>query len=63
MTIAEVGDMVNVSGSRIATPFGPPRPGSTPTITPSTRPIAIMPRLYQLSITEKPWNRFNTFST
>ena len=36
--IAEVGDMLNVSGSRIATPLAPPRPGSTPMITPSTMP-------------------------
>ena len=28
--IAEVGDMLKVSGSRIATPLAPPRPGSTP---------------------------------
>jgi hypothetical protein len=27
ITIAEVGSIVNVSGSRIATPLGPPRPG------------------------------------
>ncbi len=27
ITIADVGSIVNVSGSRIATPFGPPRPG------------------------------------
>jgi hypothetical protein len=32
-------------------------------MTPSKRPTAIIPRLYQLRITEKPWNRFNTFST
>ena len=30
MMIAEVGGIVNVSGSRIATPLAPPRPGSTP---------------------------------
>src|SRR5215217_5950477 len=35
MMIAEVGDIENVSGSRIATPLAPPRPGSTPMITPS----------------------------
>ena len=27
ITIADVGSIVKVSGSRIATPFGPPRPG------------------------------------
>src|SRR3979409_626453 len=31
ITIAEVGSMVKVSGSRIATPFGPPRPRTTRT--------------------------------
>ena len=28
--IAEVGDIENVSGSKIATPLAPPSPGSTP---------------------------------
>ena len=28
--IAVVGGIVNVSGSRMATPLAPPRPGSTP---------------------------------
>src|SRR6266853_2060155 len=42
MTMADVGSMVKVSGKRIATPFGPPRPGSTPTKIPSTRPRASM---------------------
>ena len=37
--IAEVGGIVNVSGSRIATPFAPPSPGSTPMMVPSTMPI------------------------
>ena len=32
--IAEVGDIAKVSGSRIATPLAPPRPGSTPISTP-----------------------------
>ena len=27
ITMAEVGDIVKVSGSRIATPLAPPRPG------------------------------------
>ena len=39
--IAEVGGMLKVSGSRIATPLAPPRPGSTPMITPSTMPITM----------------------
>ena len=38
ITIAEVGSIVKVSGRRIATPFGPPSPGSTPTKMPSTSP-------------------------
>jgi len=54
MTIAEVGSMVNVSGSRIATPFGPPRPGSTPTKMPSTRPSIISASVFQVSSTPKP---------
>src|SRR5262249_25854970 len=39
--IADVGDMVKVSGSRIATPLAPPSPGSTPMITPNTMPITM----------------------
>src|SRR5262244_3502043 len=57
ITIAEVGSMVNVSGSRIATPFGPPRPGSTPTKMPSTRPTIISDSVFAVSSTSKPWNR------
>ncbi len=52
--IAEVGDMVNVSGSRIATPFAPPSPGSTPMITPSVMPTSISIRLNGVSTTAKP---------
>src|SRR5882672_7333905 len=54
MMIAEVGFMLNVSGSRIATPLAPPRPGSTPMITPSTMPIIISPTLVGVSATWKP---------
>ena len=54
MMIAEVGGIVNVSGSRIATPLAPPRPGSTPMITPSTMPIIISSRLNGVSTTAKP---------
>src|ERR1700744_5639250 len=54
ITMAEVGSMVNVSGSRIATPFGPPRPGSTPTKMPSTRPTIISDSVFQVSRTAKP---------
>src|SRR5580698_9872273 len=54
ITMAEVGSMVKVSGSRIATPFGPPRPGSTPTKMPSTRPTIISASVFQVSRTAKP---------
>ena len=36
--MAAVGDIEKVSGKRIATPFAPPRPGSTPISTPSMMP-------------------------
>ena len=39
MMIAAVGDIEKVSGSRMATPFAPPRPGSTPISTPSVTPM------------------------
>src|ERR1700759_5437518 len=54
ITMAEVGSMVKVSGSRIATPFGPPSPGSTPTNTPSTRTTIISASVFQVSRTAKP---------
>src|ERR1700754_3521618 len=54
MTMAEVGPIVKVSGSRIATPFGPPRPGSTPTKMPSTSPIIISSSVFHVSSTAKP---------
>src|SRR5438128_1789421 len=54
ITIAEVGSMVKVSGSRIATPFGPPSPGSTPTKIPSTRPTIIRTRVFHVIKTAKP---------
>src|SRR5882672_2475165 len=57
ITIAEVGSMVKVSGSRIATPLGPPRPGSTPTKMPSTKPTSISDRILNVSRTWKPWSR------
>ena len=55
--IAEVGGIVNVSGNKIATPLAPPKPGSTPMMTPSTMPIIINIRLNGVSTTAKPWNR------
>src|SRR3984957_3533284 len=54
ITMAEVGSMVNVSGSRIATPLGPPRPGSTPTKMPSTRPTIIRASVFHVIRTTKP---------
>src|SRR5689334_7223860 len=62
ITIAEVGSIEKVSGSRIATPFGPPSPGSTPTKMPSTRPSIIRVSLSQVSSTWKPWNRSSNAS-
>ena len=56
--IAEVGCMLNVIGSRMATALGPPRPGSTPTTIPRRIPTSISPRLYQLSATAKPCIRW-----
>src|SRR5206468_8346709 len=57
MTMAEVGSIVKVRGSRIATPFGPPRPGSTPTKMPSVRPTIIRASVFQVSRTLKPKRR------
>src|SRR5712671_7650486 len=54
ITMAEVGSMVKVSGSRIATPFGPPSPGSTPTKMPSTSPTIIRRSVFHVSRTAKP---------
>src|SRR4029453_11186855 len=54
MMIADVGDIENVSGSRIATPFAPPRPGSTPIRTPSRMPTSMNTRFCQVSATAKP---------
>src|SRR5215470_14809748 len=54
ITMAEVGSMVNVSGSRMATPLGPPRPGNTPTKMPSTSPTIIKASVFEVSRTAKP---------
>src|SRR6187399_2409747 len=54
ITMAEVGSMVKVSGSRIATPLGPPSPGNTPTKMPSTRPTIISTSVFHVSRTAKP---------
>ena len=63
MMIADVGDIANVSGSRIATPLAPPRPGSTPMITPSTMPVNISARLSGVRTTAKPLSRDESSST
>src|SRR5258708_16417830 len=57
MTMAEVGSIVKVSGSSIATPFGPPNPGSTPTKMPSTSPTMISASIFQASRTAKPCSK------
>ena len=54
ITIAEVGSIVKVSGSRIATPLGPPSPGKTPTKMPSTSPTIISTSVFHVSRTAKP---------
>src|SRR5689334_12889663 len=43
-----------VSGSRMATPFAPPRPGSTPMITPRMMPTNMNATFLRLSATTKP---------
>src|SRR5205807_9281056 len=57
ITIADVGSIVKVSGNRIATPLGPPRPGSTPTKMPSTSPTIIKASVFQARRTVKPRRR------
>src|SRR5205823_12371513 len=57
--IAEVGGIVNVSGSRIATPLAPPRPGSTPMLVPRVMPTTATNRLYGVIATWKPRRRFS----
>src|SRR4030095_15671689 len=54
MTMADVGDIVNVSGSRIATPLAPPRPGRTPITTPRTMPTSISPKFIGVRMTPNP---------
>src|SRR5918999_3147733 len=46
--------MPKVSGSRMATPLAPPRPGSTPMITPRMTPVNISAMLIGVSATPKP---------
>src|SRR5438128_7243304 len=52
--MAEVGSIVKVRGSRIASPLGPPRPGSTPTKMPSTSTRIIKVMIFQVMRTAKP---------
>jgi len=52
--MAEVGDMVKVSGSRMATPLAPPSPGSTPIRTPSTIPTIIRSMFIGVRTTANP---------
>src|SRR3954468_15944876 len=49
--------MLKVRGSRMATPLAPPRPGSTPMITPRITPVNISSRLVNESATAKPCAR------
>ena len=59
--MAEVGVIVKVSGSKIATPLAPPRPGSTPMSTPSTMPTTMSSMFMGVSTTANPWNsEFNS---
>src|SRR5262245_52393351 len=54
ITMAEVGSIVKVSGNRMATPFGPPSPGNTPTKMPSTSPTIMRASVFQVSRTTNP---------
>src|SRR5258705_2402513 len=57
MVVAEVGSMVKVRARRIATPFGPTRPGSTPTKMPSTSPTIIRASIFHVIRTAKPCSK------
>src|SRR5262245_26616432 len=54
MMIADVGGIEKVSGSRMATPLAPPRPGSTPISTPSRMPTSMNSRFFHVRATAKP---------
>ena len=49
--------------SSFALKFGPPRPGSTPTKMPSTRPTIMSAMIFQVSSTLKPYSRRPSAST
>ena len=51
---------MKVSGRRIATPFAPPRPGSTPMMVPSRMPTTAIKRLNGVTATWKPRKRFSS---
>ena len=63
MMIADVGDIVNVSGSRIAMPLAPPRPGNTPISTPSVMPTSMNSIFLKVNATAKPCIRLLKSST
>ena len=50
---------MNVSGSRIATPLAPPRPGRTPMMVPRAMPMTATKRLYGVIAIWKPRKRFS----
>src|SRR3954470_13412778 len=54
ITMAVVGSIEKVSGNRIATPFGPPSPGSTPTNMPRIRPTIMNASVFHVIKTVKP---------
>src|SRR5687768_15925045 len=60
--IAETGCMPKVSGNSSDTPFGAPRPGSTPTRMPSSTPITIRNIWLPDSAMVKPWRSASRFS-
>ena len=62
MMIAEVGVIEKVSGNRMATPFAPPNPGSTPISTPRVMPTSIKRKFCGVRTTANPWNSALTSS-
>src|SRR5437879_3349506 len=54
MMMADVGDIVKVRGSRIATPLAPPNPGRTPITTPRMIPTNIRPMFIGVRTTPNP---------
>src|SRR5689334_9873041 len=60
--IAETGCMPKVSGSSSETPFGAPRPGSTPTKMPKSTPVTMRTIWLNESATSKPCISSEMFS-